>query len=108
MGGDHHHVQIPKVPDPSIYKIEDSELLMDIQKRLADKGLKDPWLRNYVWRTQLPKKFSNPKWVLLKGFTYGWQIWVPALAITFAVESFLGIDYNHHGHDHGHDDKGHH
>ena len=42
MGGHGHHVKTPLVPDPSIYKVEDSPYLMKIKKRLEKKGLKDP------------------------------------------------------------------
>lgn len=46
MGGDHHH-HGPKVviPDWRIYKVEDAPELVRVQKMLAAKGLKDPWLR---------------------------------------------------------------
>jgi NADH dehydrogenase (ubiquinone) 1 beta subcomplex subunit 3 len=44
MGG-HHHAPY-KVPDPSIYKVEDVPKLMEVQKALARQNLKDPWLRS--------------------------------------------------------------
>ncbi|XP_014212206.1 NADH dehydrogenase [ubiquinone] 1 beta subcomplex subunit 3 [Copidosoma floridanum] len=110
MGG-HHKPHIPEVPDASKFKVESSEFLMDIQKKLGEKGLKDPWLRNHVWRTDQWKGKKHPDWVLLRIFTYGWKIWVPLVIGTIAVESFLGIDYhghsNHgdHGNGDGHGDK---
>lgn len=106
MGG-HHKPQIPKVPDASIYKVEDCEYLMGIQNKLAVKGLKDPWLRNHVWRTNMIKLRPHPNWIILRAMTWGWKIWVPLVIGTIAVESFLGIDYHVHldDHDHGHGDK---
>lgn len=105
MGGDHHHVKLPPVPDPSIYKVEDSEMLTKVQERLAKKGLKDPWLRNHVWRCHLNRGVKRPNWVLLDLFTYGWKYWVPLLGLTIGVETFLGIDYHAHPPGHEHDDK---
>ncbi|XP_058807212.1 NADH dehydrogenase [ubiquinone] 1 beta subcomplex subunit 3 [Phymastichus coffea] len=101
MGGhDHHHVKTPPVPDASIYKVEDYPYLNNIQKRLAKHGLKDPWLRNHVWREML--KDSVPKykrnWIMLDMLTRGWKLWVPLVGLTIAVEQFLGIDYHAHGH----------
>lgn len=113
MGGDHHHVKVPKVPDASIYnKVEEYPYLNNVQKRLAEKGLKDPWLRNHVWREMLkdniPKYRRN--WIMLDLLTHGWKVWVPLLGLTIAAETFLGIDYHAgHGHGHGHgDEKGEH
>ena len=106
MGGHHHEVHVPKVPDYSIYKIEDAPELVKLQERLAKKGLKDPWLRNHVWRYTLTPKTRTSHWVFLHFATKGWKIWVPLVGLTIAVEHFLGIDYHAHGHGDGH--GGHH
>ncbi len=47
MGGDHGHGHGPpyKIPDYKIYKVESVPELMAVQRALAQKGLKDPWLR---------------------------------------------------------------
>ena len=50
MGGDHGHTVLPKIPDYRIYKVEDCPQLMKTKRMLAQHGLKDPWLRNEVWR----------------------------------------------------------
>lgn len=41
-----------KIPDYSIYKVtkEKTPKLWQFQEKLAREGLKDPWLRNLVWR----------------------------------------------------------
>lgn len=44
MGGDHGHPKL-EVPDYRIYKVEDCPKLLKVQRALAQKGLKDPWLR---------------------------------------------------------------
>ena len=44
MGGDHGHHHY-KVPDWKSYKVEDCPKLVKVQQALAQKGLKDPWLR---------------------------------------------------------------
>lgn len=43
MGGHGHDPY--KVPEASIYKIETVPELIEVQKALARRGLKDPWLR---------------------------------------------------------------
>jgi len=45
MGGDHGHHHKYEVPDYRIYKVEDCPQLLKVQRALAQKGLKDPWLR---------------------------------------------------------------
>jgi len=45
MGGDHGHHHKLEVPDYRIYKVEDCPKLLKVQRALAQKGLKDPWLR---------------------------------------------------------------
>lgn len=46
MGGGHHdHPPKIVIPDWRIYKVEDIPELVRVQKILAVKGLKDPWLR---------------------------------------------------------------
>ncbi|KAL9703735.1 hypothetical protein quinque_007253 [Culex quinquefasciatus] len=92
MGGHGHgHGPPYKVPDASIYKVADSPELVEVERALARRGLKDPWLRN-------------------EGFPLGFAAFVATIGVEFA----LGIDYHGHGHgDHGSghgDDKhgGHH
>jgi NADH dehydrogenase (ubiquinone) 1 beta subcomplex subunit 3 len=58
MGGDHHgHAKI-KIPDYKVYKVEAVPELMAVQRALANKGLKDPWLR-YVFRRMFIIVFSG-------------------------------------------------
>ncbi|XP_022663508.1 NADH dehydrogenase [ubiquinone] 1 beta subcomplex subunit 3-like [Varroa jacobsoni] len=50
MGGHHAHdtFKIPK--DHRIYKVEHSRTLLELKELLAQSGLKDPWMRNEVFR----------------------------------------------------------
>lgn len=43
MGHGHHEPYT--IPDYKIYKVENCPELLQVQKALAQKGLKDPWLR---------------------------------------------------------------
>ena len=56
------NVKIP-IPDYKIYKVgEHTPELLNVQKKLAARGLKDPWLRNEVWRYDVNYSLSNPTW----------------------------------------------
>lgn len=108
MGGhDAHHGGPPyKIPSPDIYKVEDVPELKRIQEKLAQRGLKDPWLRNHVWRY---KRSQSPFMRALVTLTRGWRVGVPAFLITIAVEQYYGIDYSGHGHhEDNHHGDGHH
>lgn len=47
MGGHdhHHHEPAIKIPDWRLMKVEECPPLLNVQKTLAARGLKDPWLR---------------------------------------------------------------
>ena len=50
-GGHHHHSERLPIPDYRIYQVgEHTPELLKIERMLAAKGLKDPWMRNEVWR----------------------------------------------------------
>lgn len=48
MGGHGHHHEPYTVPDYQIYKLQNCPELLAVETALAQKGLKDPWLR-YVY-----------------------------------------------------------
>lgn len=98
MGG--HKLPV-NIPNPNIYKVEDVPELKYVQDELAKRGLKDPWLRNHVWRYQ---GTQSPLKRILVSLTRGWRFGIPAFLITVAVEQYFGIDYGHHEHH----DEGHH
>lgn len=114
--GDHHghghghHAPPYVVPDASIYKIENAPELMEVQAKLAEHGLKDPWLRNDVWRFER-KHWGTFRSRALGFFLRGWKVGVPLFIATIAIEKAFGIEYGHghgHGHEHGHGEDGKH
>ncbi|CAG0892050.1 unnamed protein product [Darwinula stevensoni] len=105
MGGGgehgHGHSPIPKVPDYKSFQVGDhTPELQNLQRMLAYKGLKDPWIRNYVWQ------YDNKKWgplhlrlfrhTLFRGFKYGLAL----TAIVIAGEKLWAAahpsDEHHH------------
>uniref|UniRef100_A0A224Z541 NADH dehydrogenase [ubiquinone] 1 beta subcomplex subunit 3 n=1 Tax=Rhipicephalus zambeziensis TaxID=60191 RepID=A0A224Z541_9ACAR len=102
--GHHHGPKPPAVPDYRIYKVEDVPRLVKMRDTLAREGLKDPWMRNEVWRYKEYTK--NNSLTLLKNLvTRGLK---PGLALAVAtVVLEKAYDYafpkKHH---HGYYDKG--
>jgi len=98
MGGHDAHGHGPPyvVPDAKIYKVADVPQLLRIQNILASEGLKDPWLRNYVWKydphgpTRVPKIFFRR--TIGRGMLYGFI----AAVITTGIGKLIEDD--HHGH----------
>ncbi|XP_061746077.1 NADH dehydrogenase [ubiquinone] 1 beta subcomplex subunit 3-like isoform X2 [Nerophis ophidion] len=82
MGGDHGHSKMT-LPDWRQWKVEGTPLEFT-QKRLAARGLKDPWGRNEAWRFSGGFKqavtFSD---VLLRGFKWGFVAFTVALAVEY-------------------------
>ena len=65
------------IPDYKIYKVgEHTPELFEVQQKLAAKGLKDPWLRNEVWRYDMKGRMGMtvPKahlYLVARGFIPG-------------------------------------
>ncbi|XP_054710194.1 NADH dehydrogenase [ubiquinone] 1 beta subcomplex subunit 3-like [Uloborus diversus] len=89
MGGDHGH-GIPKIPDYRIYKVEDCPQLMTTKRMLAQHGLKDPWLRNEVWR--YPPESVNGQWKQLNEIFFRKFKW----GFVAAVLTIVGEKVYHH------------
>ena len=95
MGGDGHgHGPPYKIPSYEIYKWEDVPELRKMQEKLAKLGLKDPWARNQVWRYN--KRYGTVSSRIIRTFTLGWKVGIPAFLITIAAEKALGINYGGH------------
>ncbi|XP_035901148.1 NADH dehydrogenase [ubiquinone] 1 beta subcomplex subunit 3 [Anopheles stephensi] len=105
MGHGHGHGPPYKVPDASIYKVADAPELVEVERALARRGLKDPWLRNEVWRYNV-KQFSTHRSRLVTFLFKGFPLGFAAFVATIGVEYALGIDY-HGGHGHGDGGHGH-
>lgn len=98
MGGHHHH-HPPPVPDWRSYKAEDIPELRKLQQRLAKHGLKDPWIRNVVWRfdPSWGTPFSRLGTYFFRGFL---RVGLPAFLLTIAAEKAFGGDDHHHDGEH--------
>lgn len=101
--GHGHHGEPYKIPDWRIYKVENAPKLLQTQKVLASLGLKDPWLRNEVWRYD--KAFGSEaqrfKLTWTRGFKYGFAAF---LVTIIGTEIYDRLNPS----DHGHGDAGHH
>lgn len=99
--GHGHHGDPYKVPDYKIYKVEDVPQLLKTQQALSAQGLKDPWLRNEVWRYNV-KEFgtegSRAKKLFFRGFKWGFL----AFAVTAVGGYVMDKNSGHHDHGHGH------
>ena len=84
MGGDKL-----KIPDHKIYQIGPwAPELQDVERRLAAKGLKDPWIRNEVWRFDR-RDFDSPNQRMKRAFTRGL---VPGIALAI-LSTFISNYY---------------
>jgi len=96
MGGHGHEAY--KVPDASTYKIEGIPKLEEVQNALRRQGLRDPWLRNEVWRydaATMGTHASRARAFFGRGFVWG----LGAFLVTIGIEAALGLnDHGHAGH----------
>ncbi|XP_044264121.1 NADH dehydrogenase [ubiquinone] 1 beta subcomplex subunit 3 [Tribolium madens] len=103
MGGHGHgHGHEPyTVPDYKIYKVEDVPELMSTKRALACQGLKDPWLRNEVWRYN-PKEFGTEKsrfrLFFYRGFRTGFAAFLITIAGTAIYDKLYPSKHDHHDH----------
>lgn len=79
--------------------------LVHIQNVLAEKGLKDPWMRNEVWRYNRdligPQTWSN-RWgrLMFRKFHYGLALALATVGLEMGYAAATG------GNDHGHGGHG--
>ncbi|XP_044745597.1 NADH dehydrogenase [ubiquinone] 1 beta subcomplex subunit 3 [Coccinella septempunctata] len=106
MGGHdhgHHHGPPYTIPDYRIYKVEDAPLLLRTQNALAAKGLKDPWLRNEVWRYDEKNwgSYSDRiKITFKRGFKIGFTAFVLTVVGTKIYDLTVGGGHDDHGEHH--------
>ncbi|XP_019870912.2 NADH dehydrogenase [ubiquinone] 1 beta subcomplex subunit 3-like [Aethina tumida] len=105
MGGHGHHHEPYTIPDWRIYKVENVPELQSVQKALASQGLKDPWLRNEVWRYDA-KQFGTEKTrlnkVFFRGFKYGFGAFVLTVVGTEIWDRMYPSEHGHADHGHHH------
>uniref|UniRef100_A0A914Y584 NADH dehydrogenase [ubiquinone] 1 beta subcomplex subunit 3 n=1 Tax=Panagrolaimus superbus TaxID=310955 RepID=A0A914Y584_9BILA len=94
MGGHGHHE--PHIPNYQIYNnIQQCPDLVQHQQRLARLGLKDPWVRNYVW--MYTKQMQKTQWQhFVKLCSWGLKPGVAVAAGLIAVEETYS--FFKHGH----------
>jgi len=105
-GGGHGHGHEPpyKVPDYKMYRVEDVPELLNVQRALKKEGLKDPWLRNYVWKYGKP--YKTGRYIFDRTLGRGMKWGFIAALITTGIGYLWPDDqwhgpYSSHGHGHG-------
>ncbi|XP_004927327.1 NADH dehydrogenase [ubiquinone] 1 beta subcomplex subunit 3 [Bombyx mandarina] len=98
MGG-HGHGPPYTVPHYSQFTVKGIPQLDELEKALAVKGLKDPWIRNEAWRYHpgFGTRWQRARKFFFRGFPIGLGLTV----ITVALDKFMGG--GEHGHGHGHE-----
>lgn len=101
MGHGHGPHDPYKVPSADSFKIENAPELLKYQEQLNKAGLKDPWIRNHIWRYD--KRYgtmgSRWFWLLFRGIPTGAALF----GLTLGIEHAFGIDWHAHHHA-AHDD----
>ncbi|BFZ15694.1 hypothetical protein BsWGS_18733 [Bradybaena similaris] len=98
MGGGGH--ELPhEIPDWKSYKVDGIPELEQLQRRLGALGLKDPWIRNEVWRYQEPGGgYKSMAHKALRGSFRGLGYAVAALVVTIAYDKVFNAGKDSHGH----------
>ncbi|XP_005070665.1 NADH dehydrogenase [ubiquinone] 1 beta subcomplex subunit 3 [Mesocricetus auratus] len=93
-GHGHDHGKLV-LPDYKQWKIEGTPL-ETVQKKLAARGLRDPWARNEAWRYMggFAENITITN-VLLKGFKWGSAAFVVAIGVEYLLTS-QNDDKKHH------------
>ncbi|XP_012285004.1 NADH dehydrogenase [ubiquinone] 1 beta subcomplex subunit 3 [Orussus abietinus] len=100
-----HHKPPYVVPNYETFKVEDCPKLIKLQERLAKHGLKDPWVRNEVWR--YTKDWGTSRSRGFEFFTRGLKFGFAAFLVTIGIEYALGLNGDKHHGEHGESDKHH-
>ena len=80
------------IPDYKTYTVgEHTPELLELQQKLAAKGLKDPWLRNEVWRYDMTNRMGyTPK---MQGFQIVFRGFIPGLILA-SISTVLWWQYD--------------
>jgi len=102
MGGHGHgHGDPYAIPDYKIYKVENIPELLRTKKALEAQGLRDPWLRNEVWRydiQQFGSASQRIRLVFFRGFKFGFAAFVGTMAATYAYDAAFPSKHGHGEH----------
>ncbi|XP_003748319.1 NADH dehydrogenase [ubiquinone] 1 beta subcomplex subunit 3 isoform X2 [Galendromus occidentalis] len=103
MGHGHHEPEAIVPKDHTIYKPDGIRQLDTLKERLAKKGLKDPWMRNEVWRYQHQEASAAARMLEMAG---GWRcigIGAAIGAVGALLSKYTTEDHHHgEGHEDGH------
>lgn len=84
------------VPDYKTYKVDRwTPELLNVQQKLAAKGLKDPWLRNEVWRYD-ERMWNTPTQRLKIAAKRGLIPGIALAIITTAISNYYDSHSPHH------------
>uniref|UniRef100_A0A6M2E510 NADH dehydrogenase [ubiquinone] 1 beta subcomplex subunit 3 n=1 Tax=Amblyomma tuberculatum TaxID=48802 RepID=A0A6M2E510_9ACAR len=98
----HHAPKLPPVPDYRIYKVEDVPRLVKLRDALARQGLKDPWIRNEVWRYSAHMKTPPSaafKSLVFRGLKPGFLLAVGTIVLEKGYDYAFKKDDHHHSGD---------
>lgn len=85
-----------EIPDYKIYQVGPwAPELQDVERRLKAKGLKDPWLRNEVWRFDR-RDFDSPRQRTIRTVTRGLLPGIALAIIATAISKYYDSKAPHH------------
>ncbi len=92
-----------KAPSWTKFQVANAPELVDVENRLAKLGLKDPWLRNEVWRYDPQCGAVSARPQLLRSAGNGMKLGLILCIGTIILETaynkiFAKPDDHHHGH----------
>jgi NADH dehydrogenase (ubiquinone) 1 beta subcomplex subunit 3 len=97
-----HPVADFKAPSWTKFKVENAPELVDVEQRLAKLGLKDPWLRNEVWRYDPQCGAVSARPQLLRsagnGMKLGLILCIGTIILETAYGKLFGGKSDHHHH----------
>lgn len=97
MGGHGEHHEI-KIPDWRIYKVDNVSELIRVRELLAQKGIKNPWLRNDVWRWHPGYGTTSQriKMLFFRGFKVAFGLMVLTVATDKIYHHYYPVEDDHH------------
>ncbi|XP_049880271.1 NADH dehydrogenase [ubiquinone] 1 beta subcomplex subunit 3 [Pectinophora gossypiella] len=97
--GHGHHEPPYTIPSYKEFKIDGIPQLQELERALAQKGLKDPWIRNEAWRYNpgFGTRLARARVLFTRGMPLGIVLAAGTAFLTKALS-----DDDHHGHDGGH------
>ncbi|CAG9131321.1 hypothetical protein JYU34_014867 [Plutella xylostella] len=102
MGGHGHGHEPPyRIPDASTFQVKGIPQLEALEEALAQKGLKDPWIRNEAWRYNpgFGSRWERSRLFFFRGLPLGLALTV---IVVGAGKVLGGGDSHGHGHEGGH------